>query len=220
MQICSSASTRQLGGLCSFVCLAVFSALQLAEGRNLQDALLNVQPSSRLSAFSNLYTGDTQHQRIPGIVPVCSSAYAIIQQPGLPDDRSLWGRYLPVSIGGVTSPSGQPVVIAIDSILQNEPAYSQHSQDACPDAQVNGLNSLFLRYENGEAGRQGNTGLLQKGRTYYVGFTARNQAGLSCTGMVPACVPLEGQEDCVATANDMLYDSRVCSPQIDLYNLD
>ena len=198
----------------------VLSALQLAEGRKLQDALRSMQTSSRLSALSNMYTDDAQQQRIPGILPVCSSAYASIQQPGLPDDRSLWGRYLHVSIGGVADPIGQRVVIAIDSILQNEPAYNQHSQDACPDAQVNGLNSLFLRYENGEAGRQEDTGYLQKGRTYYVGFTARNEAGLSCTGVVTACVPFEGQEECIATANDLFYDSRVCSPQIDLYNLD
>ena len=220
MRTCTTCITLNLQAtrLCSVTSLValLLGGLQLGEGRLLQDPAGSTGTTSRLS-YSNLYEEDQLHQHIPGALPVCSHAYASIHKPGQPDDRSMWGRYLQVSIAGVSDPSGQHVVIAIDSILQNEPAYNQHSQDACPDAQVNGLNSLFLRFENGEAGLKDGTRFLQQGRTYYVGFTARDEAGLSCTGTVTACVPFAGHEECVATSNDRLFDSRTCSPNIDLF---
>lgn len=200
---------RQLGGLCSSAVLALLLLVKihLSEARKLQSILPITQMPNRLSSVGNLRTADNLHQKIPEVIPVCDSAYAIIGEPGLPEDKPVWGRYMHVSIGGVTDPAGQRIVTAIGSILQNEPVHSQHKQHACPDAQINGLNRFFLRYQHGDS-----TGLgMHTGRTYYIGFTARNQAGFSCNGMVKACVPLEGQSDCVATADDKLYDSTFCS---------
>ncbi|KAL3131153.1 hypothetical protein ABBQ38_000458 [Trebouxia sp. C0009 RCD-2024] len=201
---------RQLGSLCSLVVMAstLLVQPQLSEARRLQSLLLDTQMPNRLSSSGNLRTADNLQHKTPEVIPVCDRAYAIVGEPGLPEDNPVWGRYLHVSIGGVTDPAGQHVVIAIGSIMQNQPAYSQHQQDACPDAQVNGLNRFFLRYENAESTSSDG---MQKGRTYYVGFTARNTAGFSCSGMVKACVPSEGQSHCVATPDDQLYDSRVCS---------
>ena len=213
MQLCSIPVSRQLGSLCSFVLLSavLFSGAQLSEARKLQGLLRHTQTPSRPSASGNLRTADNLHHKIPEVIPVCNSAYVVVGEPALQDDKPMGGRFLRVSIAGVTDSTGQQPVIAIDSILQNEPAYSQQKQDICPDAQVLGLNSLFLRYESGRSEPTSSNG-MQKGRVYHIGFTARNKAGFSCSGVVKACVPFEGQPDCVATAHDVLFDSRVCSP--------
>ncbi len=152
------------------------------------------------------------------LAPVCSHAYPIIHHPimhqpsaDLSSSGPLWGSYLPVSIGGVTDPADQHVVIAISKIEQNEPTYNQH-KDSCPDAQVNGLNSLFVRYESGDAGAKDNATSLPRGRTYFIHFTTKNEAGLSCDGMVNVCVPSTGYSSCVTTDNDALYDSSICAP--------
>ncbi|KAL0041956.1 hypothetical protein WJX79_010257 [Trebouxia sp. C0005] len=115
--------------------------------------------------------------------PVCSNAHPIIHQPStdLSSSGPSWGSYLPVSISGVTDPADQHVVIAISKIEQNEPTYNQRSNDSCPDAQVNGLNSLFVRSESSE-GPEDEATSVPRGRTYFIHFTARNEAGLSCDG--------------------------------------
>ena len=127
----------------------------------------------------------------------------------MPNSESSWGRYLPVSIAGVTDPAGQHIVVAISKIKQNEHAYNQHLHDSCPDAQINGLNSLFVRYESSEAG---NAGSMHRGRTYLISFVARNEAGFSCDGEVEVCVPSGGHMDCLVTVSDIFYDSTVCMP--------
>ena len=209
MQPCS----LRLGSLCSFISLlaVLFSAAQLSEARQLHGLQRYTQMPSRLSASGNLRTADSLHHRVPEVIPVCNGAYAVLGDPVLPDDRLFGGKSLHISISGVKDPAGQQPLIAVDSILQNEPPYSQHQQDACPDAEVTGPNSVLLRYEYARLEATSANG-LQKGRTYYISFTARNLAGFYCSGMVKACVPFEGQRDCVVTAQDVLHDSRVCSP--------
>ncbi len=223
MQPCSSL----IGSLCSYIwVLGVFSQhLQLTEARALQ-AAYHVQTSAnrdsqenlnQLAGASNMYTDELRLQNTAGdhgVLPVCSNAYAIINQPSLSSATPFWGGYLPVSIGGVTDPAGQHLVIAISKIEQNEPTYNQHSQDSCPDAQVNGLNSLFVRYESSEAGHHNFASSMQSGRTYFVNFTAKNEAGLSCDGMVRICVSSKGRSECLTTDNDIVYDSRICAPSI------
>lgn len=226
MQPCSSF----ISGCCSCVLLVsvVFQPLQLSEARHLQGAhhmhtsahAAKKDSKGQLPGAASVYTDTVQPQNVPGFLPVCSNAYAIVNQPRVSSVGPSWGSYMPVSIGGVTDPAEQHVVIAISKVEQNEPTYNQHSRDDCPDAQVNGLNSLFVRFESSQAGPQQAPSSMQSGRTYFVYFTAKNEAGLSCDGVVKVCVPSSGHSNCLTTDNDVLYDSRMCAPSIPLLSMD
>lgn len=198
LQLCS---IRQIGSLCSFISLSafLFSAAQLSEARELHGLLRHTQMPSHLSASGNLHTADILHHKIPAVIPTCTDAYAVLGDPVLPNDKLFGGRSLYVSIAGVTHPAGHQPLVSIDSILQNEPAFSQHQQDACPVAEVTGPSSVFLTRKYAGIAATSSNG-MQKGCTYYIVFTARNRAGFSCSGMVEACVPFEGQSDCTLTA--------------------
>jgi len=225
MQPCSSLKV----GL--YRCLLLMALLshhqQLAEARELQDVVhlqLSAQSGTKVNqdrpvGAKNTLTDAAHLTERFNLAPVCSHAYPIIHHPimhqastDLSSSGPSWGSYLPVSIGGVTDPADQHVVIAISKIEQNEPTYNQHPKDSCPDAQVNGLNSLFVRYESSDAGPKDDATSLPRGRTYFLHFTARNEAGLSCDGMVNVCVPSTGFSSCVTTDNDMLHDSSKCAP--------
>jgi hypothetical protein len=224
MQPCSSLKV----GLYSYLWLVALLShhQQLAEARKFQD-ILHLQFSAQLGmkvnrkqplGAKNTLTDAAHLKERFNLAPVCSNAYPIIHHPIMhqPSDLSnggpSWGSYLPVSIGGVTDPADQHLVIAISKIEQNEPTYNQHSKDSCPDAQVNGLNSLFVRYESSEAGPKDDATSVPRGRTYFIHFTARNEAGLSCDGMVNVCVPSSGHSSCVTTDNDVLHNSSTCAP--------
>ncbi|DBA83730.1 hypothetical protein WJX77_011046 [Trebouxia sp. C0004] len=225
MQPCSSLKV----GLYSYLWLVALLShhQQLAEARQLQD-VLHLQLSAQLGTkvnrnrplgAKNTLTDAARLKESFNLEPVCSNAYPIIHQSVMPQPSTdlsgsgpSWGSYLPVSIGGVTDPADQHVVIAISKIKQNEPTYNQHSKDSCPDAQVNGLNSLFVRYESSEAGPKDDATSVPRGRTYFINFTARNEAGLSCDGMVYVCVPSSGYSSCVTTDSDILHDSSTCAP--------
>ncbi len=223
MQPCSSLKV----GLYSYLWLMVLLShqQQLAEARELQDVghlQLSAQLGTKVNRNRPLGATLTDAAHVTdrfNLAPVCSHAYPMIHHPimhqtstDLTSSGPSWGSYLPVSIGGVTDPADQHVVIALSKIEQNEPTYNQHSKDSCPDAQVNGLNSLFVRYESSDAGPKDDATSLPRGRTYFIHFKARNEAGLSCDGMVNVCVPSTGHSSCVTTDNDMLYDSSTCAP--------
>ncbi len=231
MQPCSSLKV----GLYSYVWLMALLShhQQLAEARELQDVHLQFSAQLGTKANRNRPLGakntltDAAHLKEKfNLVPVCSNAYPIVHrsimhQPStdLASSGPSWGSYLPVSIGGVTDPADQHVVIAISKIEQNEPTYNQHSKDSCPDAQVNGLNSLFVRYESSEAGPKDDATSVPRGHTYFIHFTARNEAGLSCDGVVNVCVPSNGHSSCVTTDNDVLHDSSTCAPHNQMSSL-
>lgn len=198
MQLCS---IRQIGSLCSFISLSalLFSAAQLSEARELHDLLRHTQMRSHLLASGNLRTPDNLHHKIAEVIPICTDAHVVLGDPVLPDDKLFGGRSLYISIAGVTDPAGQQPLVSVDSILQNEPAFSQHQQDACPVAELTGPSNVFLRHEYAGTEATGSNA-MRKGCTYYIVFTARNRAGCSCSGMVKACVPFEGQSNCVVTA--------------------
>ncbi|DBA72048.1 TPA: hypothetical protein ACH3X2_010782 [Trebouxia sp. C0005] len=218
MQPCSSLKV----GLYSYVWLMALLSQhqQLAEARKLQD-IVHLQFSAQLAmkanrnrplGAKNTLTVAAHPKERFNMEPVCSNAHPIIHQPStdLSSSGPSWGSYLPVSISGVTDPADQHVVIAISKIEQNEPTYNQRSNDSCPDAQVNGLNSLFVRSESSE-GPEDEATSVPRGRTYFIHFTARNEAGLSCDGVVNVCVPSNGHSTCITTDNDVLHDSSTCA---------
>jgi hypothetical protein len=83
-----------------------------------------------------------------------------------------------VGITGVTDPNGDPVVVAITAVAQDEPVSGLGDGDTSPDAVLQG-DGVLLRAE-----RSGNG----NGRVYRVDFTASNTGG-SCTGSVHVGVP-------------------------------
>ena len=159
---------------------------------------------------------DVRESRIPdpsagtkqraGMAPVCSGAYVDVQLSDL-SGFSSWGSFAPARIAGVEEPSGQHVVVAITDIRQNEAAQSHGQEGSCGDAQVNGLNSFFLRYV---ANEDSNDSSFSPGRSYYVSFTARNEAGLACEGRAELCIPRNGYAYCHTVPTEDFYDSRSC----------
>jgi hypothetical protein len=104
----------------------------------------------------------------------CSGAYAS------PDE--LWPlskRLVPISIRGVKSPSGNPVVISFISVSQDEPVMGKGYGITCPDGKLTRRGLLKLR---AEAGRKGN------GRVYAITYMASDGKS-SCKGVVEVCAP-------------------------------
>lgn len=101
--------------------------------------------------------------------PDCSAATAS------PD--TIWpadGRFVPISLRGVTDPDNGPVAVTVTGITQDEPLTGS------PDATGVGTATARVR-----ASRAGNG----DGRVYRIAFEARDPDGGVCTGTVTVCVP-------------------------------
>jgi hypothetical protein len=110
--------------------------------------------------------------------PICIHALA---QPAIlfPPNHQI----VPVSIRGLIDLDGDPVLITVTDVFQDEPVLGMGSGDTAPDASVQ---PLAVRAER--AG-QGN------GRVYTIEFFAEDGRGGSCTGAVQVCVPHDQQPD-------------------------
>ena len=103
--------------------------------------------------------------------PDCSAAAA--------SPASLWpanGKLVPVRIGGVIDPDGDPVEISVTRITQDEPL----TKKGQPDATGLSTDRPTLR-----ATRDGKG----DGRVYHVTFTATDPQQASCTHTLTVCVP-------------------------------
>ena len=121
--------------------------------------------------------------------PVCSVAKA--------DPEWVWppqGRMVPIEITGVFDPDDDPVVLTVESIVQDEKVLSHSSGRRAPDAT---LSPLAVRAERESGGN---------GRIYRIGFTARDDTGAVCEGAVEVCVPARRHE---AACPGSLFDSTV-----------
>lgn len=106
-----------------------------------------------------------------GRAPDCSAATATPTTIWPPD-----GRMVPVALGGVTDPDGDPVSIAVTAVFQDEPLAKKGQPDAT------GLGTAEPRVRASRAGSG-------DGRVYHLTFTATDPRGASCTGTVTVCVP-------------------------------
>lgn len=107
--------------------------------------------------------------------PDCTAAY--------PSLATLWSpnhRFVPITVGGVTDPEGDPLTITIDGIFQDEPVRGQGSGRTSPDARGVGTATAEVRAERAGTGN---------GRVYHVSFTADDGHGGSCSGEVLVGVP-------------------------------
>jgi hypothetical protein len=104
----------------------------------------------------------------------------------------------PIAIVGVTDPDGDATATTIDSIFQDEPV--SDVPKFSPDGSGVGTAFASLRHE-----RSGTPQAPGDGRVYYIGFTARDGQGGSCTGEVTVGVRFDLARP--AVGNGKLFDS-------------
>lgn len=129
---------------------------------------------------------------------MCDAASAT---PGL-----LWPpehQFIDITVAGVTDPDGDPIVITIDSIFQDEEVIGagSGSGNTAPDGLGVGTSVASVRSE-----RNGNPSTPGNGRVYHIGFSADDGQGATCSGTVSVCVP---HDQSVASCSDggPLFDS-------------
>ncbi|HPD57439.1 MAG TPA: hypothetical protein P5294_10180, partial [Smithellaceae bacterium] len=103
--------------------------------------------------------------------------------------------YRKITVGGVVDPDGDKVTITVHSIKQDEPINGLGDGDTSPDAT---LNPLQVRAERSGTGN---------GRVYHIGFTAQDDKGGSCEGVVKVCVPHDQGQQKSCVDDGPLYDA-------------
>jgi hypothetical protein len=128
--------------------------------------------------------------------PICSAAYPSSSQWIWPPNNEFYIR----SVAGVTDPQGRPFTVTITGVRQDEPVGNDsHS----PDAFILNSNQVKLRAERDGSG---------DGRVYHIFFTATNDLGSSCSGVVRVGVS-DNQGGGIDPIDDgALYDSTVPDP--------
>lgn len=131
--------------------------------------------------------------------PDCSGAVA--------GPNMLWPpnhKYSDIGIFGVTDPEGDAITLNVDSVFQDELTNTDYDGDTCPDATGIGTATASVRAERvgGEFGYEGD------GRVYWIGFTATDEYGATCSSTVKVSVP----HDKKTPAGDAgpLFDSTSC----------
>lgn len=94
------------------------------------------------------------------------------------------GRFVNVSIRGITDPDGDRVTLALTSIFQDEFLTSPGT----PDASGVGTPTARLRASRIPGGN---------GRVYHLRYTATDTRGGTCSGTVKVCVPITAGGTCV-----------------------
>jgi hypothetical protein len=131
---------------------------------------------------------------LPGVVGTAETGEAL-NTPGdvnnaVPDPSGarasvevLWPpnhEYVPIEIVGVTDPDGDPLVITIDSIFQDEAVDAKGSGNTSPDGRGVGTAVAEVRAERTGTGN---------GRVYHISFTATDSQGGTTSGTVLVSVP-------------------------------
>jgi hypothetical protein len=134
--------------------------------------------------------------------PDCSGAHA--------KDGMIWPpnhQMEPVVIEGVVDPDGDPVLIEVYAVTQDEPLNVEGDGNTCADAViVDGQASV-------RAERTGDPNIPGNGRVYFLSFVASDGMGGRCKGRIQVCVPHDmGQGDsCID--DGQFYDSLGECPQ-------
>lgn len=125
--------------------------------------------------------------------PTCSEAVASVDELWPPNHRMV-----PVDILGVTDPDGDPLVVRVTSIGQDEPVDAQGDGATCPDGSGLGLDAAELRSERSGQG---------DGRFYHVAFEAVDRCEAACTGEVTVVVRHDRGRKKLPGDGGPLYDS-------------
>ncbi|HPD56735.1 MAG TPA: hypothetical protein PKW17_05825, partial [Smithellaceae bacterium] len=103
--------------------------------------------------------------------------------------------YRKITVGGVVDPDGDKVTTTVNSIKQDEAVNGLGDGDTSPDATIN---PLQVRAERSGTGN---------GRVYHIGFTAQDDKGGSCEGVVKVCVPHDQGQQKTCVDDGPLYDA-------------
>jgi predicted extracellular nuclease len=125
--------------------------------------------------------------------PSCDTAAATPDQLFPPNHR-----FVRIGISGVTDPEGDAVTITVDSIFQDEAVDAPDSGNTAPDGRGVGSEVAQVRAERVGTGN---------GRVYHIGFTATDELGGSCSGVVQVGVPISEVD--TAVDDGPLFDSTV-----------
>lgn len=107
-------------------------------------------------------------------------------------------KFNAITVLGVTDAEDDPVTITIDSIHQDEAVNANGSGNTAPDGQGVGTSTAEVRAERVNNGN---------GRVYYIGFTAEDLYGATCSGVVQVGVPKNANSTAVGDGPN--YDSTV-----------
>jgi len=113
---------------------------------------------------------------------------------------------VPETIMGITTdPSlgSIPITINIDSIRQDEPVNALGSGNTAPDGKVVETNTAYVRAERSGPGT---------GRLYFIGFTASDGMGDTCSGEVQVQVPHDQGQGFIPVDTGQRYDSTQVPP--------
>ncbi len=148
----------------------------------------------------NLVSGDCcsalcLNENLP---PVCVDAVASVDELWPPNHKMA-----SVSILGVTDPDGDPLVVSVVGIAQDEPLDATGDGATCPDGLGVGLDTVSLRSE-----RSGNG----DGRFYHVAFRAVDRCNAVCTGEVTVSVHHDRSPKKTPGDGGPLYDSTLGAP--------
>jgi hypothetical protein len=132
----------------------------------------------------------------PNLPPDCSGAVA--------NATMLWPpnhKFVPIAIGNVTDPDGDPVNMTITGIHQDEPTKGLGSGDQSPDGIIVDNHTVKVRAERAGTG---------DGRVYHIDFTANDGKGGVCTGEVSVpVVPHDQRPSNTPIDQGPLFDSTV-----------
>jgi hypothetical protein len=127
--------------------------------------------------------------------PDCNDAHASSEELWPPNHK-----YVDVHILGVSDLDGDPVTITVDGITQDEPVDDAGKRDGktSPDGMGVGTNIASVKAE-----RQGKG----NGRVYEISFTAMDEQGAECSGVVQVCVPHDQRPGHVCIDDGQNHDS-------------
>ena len=125
--------------------------------------------------------------------PVCTGAAPSVATIWPPDHRQVT-----VAIQGVTDPDGDPVMITITRVLQDEPTNDKGDANTPVDGGGVGTATAWVRAERSAQG---------DGRIYEIRFTATDGKGGTCAGSVKVAVPHTQNKPAIDSG--VRYDSTI-----------
>jgi cysteine-rich repeat protein len=135
---------------------------------------------------------------LENLPPDCSGAAPSIGDLWPPNHKSV-----PIAITGVTDPDGDPLVLTVTAIAQDEPIDASGSGNTCPDATGVGVDTASVRSE-----RSGNG----DGRVYHIAFQAVDRCNAACIGEVTVCVRHDHRPNGVCGDGGPLFDATAGVP--------
>jgi hypothetical protein len=118
-----------------------------------------------------------------------------------PGIESLWPpnhKMVPIDIVNVTDPDGDPIIISIDEIWQDEPVDSTGDGSFVPDGMGIGSSTAWVRAERDGGGN---------GRVYHISYTAIDSNTSNCSGKVLVSVPISQNKNEPSIDEGPLYES-------------